>query len=96
MRWQLPRIQVPTMAGKGIWDCTNGTRNSLPTGIFFCLGIFKHLNFFQWAALVEEEGGDKSHFQERTPAEMGQRAFLHAGLLSLQCLSNFSELLLQG
>lgn len=63
---------------------------------FFCLGIFKHLNFFQWAALVEEEGGDKSHFQEWTPAEMGQRAFLHAGLLSLQCLSNFSELLLQG
>lgn len=34
MRWHLLRIQVPTMAGKGIWDCTNGTRNSLPTGIF--------------------------------------------------------------
>lgn len=49
---------------------------------FFCLGIFKHLNLFQWAALVEE-GGDKSDFQERTPAEMEQRAFLHVGLLSL-------------
>lgn len=87
MRWQLPRIQVPTVAGKGIWDCTNGTRNSLPTGIF-CHGIFKHLNLFHWAALVEEEGGDKSHFQEWTPAEMGQRAFLHVGLPSLQFLSN--------
>lgn len=55
---------------------------------FFCLGIFKHLNLFQWAALVEEEGGDKSDFQEWTPTEMGQRAFLHVGFLSLQCLSN--------
>lgn len=87
VRWQLPRIQAPTAAGKGIWDCTNGTRNSLATGIF-CPGIFKHLNLFQWAALVEEERGDKSDFQEQTPAEMGQRAFLHVGLLSLQCLSN--------
>lgn len=34
IRWQLSRIQVPIVAGKGIWDCTNGTRNSLPTGIF--------------------------------------------------------------
>lgn len=55
---------------------------------FFCPGIFKHLNLFQWAALVEEERGDKSYFHEQTPAEMGQRAFLHVGLLSLQCLSN--------
>lgn len=56
---------------------------------FFCLDIFKHLNLFQWATLVEEKGGDESGFQEWTPAGMGQRAFLHVGLLSLQCLSNF-------
>lgn len=55
---------------------------------FFCLDIFKHLNLFQRAALVEEEGGDKSDFQEGTLTETGQRAFLHVGLLSLQCLSN--------
>lgn len=55
---------------------------------FFCLDIFEHLNLFQWGAPVEEEGGDKSDFQEWTTAGMRQRAFLHAGLLSLQCLSN--------
>lgn len=34
LRWQLSSIQVSTVAEKGIWDYTNGTRNSLPTGIF--------------------------------------------------------------
>lgn len=38
--------KVPSVAGKVIGDGTNGTRHSLPMGMF-SHDVFKHLNHFQ-------------------------------------------------
>lgn len=40
------KYQGTCVAGKVIWDCINGTKHSLPTGIF-SVDLCKHLNHFQ-------------------------------------------------